>query len=91
MLDCRNAYAMRGGKAFTAHNNREMLRINHYITKSLEDLEEKCRKGYPDGMPNAGFERQLEPFREALEEDYSIKEYADIVRKKMQNEKGSGI
>ena len=91
VLDCRNAYAMRGGKAFTAHNNREIFRINHYITRSLEDLEEKCRKGYPDGMPNADFEEQMKPFREAQEEDRSIKEYADIVRKKMQNEKGHGI
>ena len=78
----RNAYAWGLARAFTYHNNREIFRINHYVTKSLEDLRFKCARGVPSGAPNPVYENMLAPFRETLEDDYSIKEYADIVREK---------
>lgn len=36
------------GGATTRTNSIERIRLNHYWTKSLEDLNEKCRKGRPD-------------------------------------------
>lgn len=79
-MDNTCAFIGGGGRAFTAVNHKDVFRINHYATKSLEDLTEKCRRGYPDGTPNAVLENQLLPFREPLTEDYAIKPYADIVR-----------
>ena len=35
----------RSTRAFSLKNNREIFRINHYCTKSLEDLRAKCAKG----------------------------------------------
>ena len=68
------------GRAFTEVNHREVFRINHYCTKSLEDLKVKCARGYPDGSPNAVFEKQLRPFKEEQTEDRAIKPYEEIVR-----------
>lgn len=68
------------GRAFTATNCRDVFRINHYSTRSLEDLEQKCRRGYADGAPNAVMEEQLRPFAEPLIEDAAIRRYADLVR-----------
>lgn len=70
-------------RAFSRNNHHEIMRINHYMTKSLEDLREKCRRGYADGVSNAVFSHQLNPFEDPLIEDYSIKPYANLVRKKI--------
>lgn len=80
-IDNRNAYAPSAGRAFTANNHTDIFRINHYSTKSLEDLEEKCARGYADGASNLDYERALQPFRGPLVEDDVIKPYADLVRK----------
>ncbi len=61
--------------AFTARNSTEKLRINHYITKSLEDLREKGKRGYPDGMPNNVFEESVNRFNVPLIEDDSIRRF----------------
>lgn len=82
IIDNRYAFVYGSGRAFTAHNHRDIFRINHYITRSIEDLEEKCRRGYADGAPNTEVEKQLSNFNAPLEEDLSIKPYADIVREK---------
>ena len=79
-VDNHHAYVPNSGRAFTAHNHRDVFRINHYRTKSIEDLEEKCRRGYADGAPNAEIEDLLGIYREPLVEDHSIKLYADMVR-----------
>ena len=76
-----SAFIEGGGRAFTATNYRDVFRINHYSTKSLEDLEQKCKRGYPDGTPNAVLSEQLRPFAEPLIEDATIRPYADAVRK----------
>ncbi len=80
-----SAYIEGSGRAFTATNHGSVFRINHYSTKSLEDLEYKCRRGYPDGAPNAVFENQLLPFREPLVEDLAIQPYADLVRERYES------
>ena len=72
----------RSTRAFSLMNNREIFRINHYNSKSLEDLREKCRKGYPDGSPNAKYDDQVRIVDCPMIEDYSIKPYADYVRER---------
>ena len=67
------------GRAFTGINHRDVFRINHYITRSYEDLEEKCIRGYPDGSPNAVFADQLKLFETTLVQDDTIGNYADKV------------
>jgi len=66
------------GRAFTAVNKRKTFRINHYSTKSLEDLREKCKRGYPDGHANAVFEEQLAIYDKPLCRD---REILDIARR----------
>ena len=67
-------------RAFSFHNKRDVFRINHYTTKSLEDLRIKCQRGFPDGSPNADFDNSLRPFDCPLAEDHVIMRYADAVR-----------
>ena len=82
MIDNRNAYKPAAGRAFSDVNHRKVFRINHYITKSIEDLETKVARGYPDGSPNTTFDDQLRPFRDPLTEDHVVKRYADMIREK---------
>ena len=82
-IDNTNAFIEKAGRAFTSENRRDVLRINHYRTKSLEELEEKCSRGYADGSPKAGYQRLLQLYDAPLVEDHSIKPYADIVREKL--------
>lgn len=70
-------------KAFTNKNNVEKLRINHYITKSLEDLKEKGMRGYPDGMPSNVFEESVQRFNVPLIEDRTIFKFIPTLKKKM--------
>ena len=79
-IDNRNSYSTGGGRAFTEVNHREIFRINHYNTRSLEDLREKCERGFADGSPNTIYKKALEPFESGVTEDKVIKPYADIVR-----------
>ena len=69
--------------AFTNSNNVEKLRINHYITKSLEDLREKGRRGYPDGMPPNVFEESVKRFEVPLIEDRVIFRFIPSLKEKL--------
>ena len=80
-IDNYSSYLEAAARAFTEVNHREMFRINHYLTKSHEDLRAKCARGYPDGSPNAVFENYLDAFKsEKMTEDRVIQPYAEIVR-----------
>ncbi len=70
-------------RGFTDNNSVEKLRINHYITKSLEDLREKGRRGYPDGMPANVFEESVQRFEVPLIEDRSISRFIAPLKEKM--------
>lgn len=85
----RNGYAIgedgvpldnRSNRAFSLKHHRELFRINHYCTRSLEDLREKCRKGRADGSPDADYDNLLRQFDYPMIQDYAVKPYADIVR-----------
>lgn len=65
-----------------ALNNNSTFRVNHYMTKSMEDLRAKCDRGSAAGSKVKELEGQLAAFREPMAEDLTIKPYADIVREK---------
>ena len=82
-IDNYNAYRKGAGRAFTPKNYRDVFRINHYRTRSLEDLRNKCARGTADGAPDKDFQIQLRPFEAPLVEDKSIIPYADMVRERI--------
>ncbi len=69
--------------AFTSVNSVEKLRINHYITKSVEDLREKRMRGYPDGMPPNNVDESLERFKVDLIEDKVIAGFVEELKKRL--------
>lgn len=75
MIDGTAAYIKDYGYAFTHQNHRSKLRINHYITKSKEELRTKCQRGYPDGAVNPNYEISLARFDVPLMKDYQIVEF----------------
>ncbi|MBP5294709.1 MAG: glycosyltransferase family 2 protein [Lachnospiraceae bacterium] len=81
IIDNFSSFSEQAGRVFTKVNHRAVFRVNHYSTRSLEDLRVKCERGYPDGSANAVFEEQLRIYRDPQTEDFTIKAYADLVRK----------
>ena len=75
-----NAFVKRLARAFTPENRRDVFRINHYYTRSVEDLRNKCERGSADGVPSRQMEQCLQMFEVPLGIDFTIKPYADIVR-----------
>lgn len=76
-------YGVKGERlAFTEHNSCKKLKINHYITKSLEDLRKKGKRGYPDGMPNNVFDESVQRFNVPLKEDLAIQKFVPRLKEK---------
>jgi len=63
-------YAPKSSMTCTMFNNCNILRINHYWTKSEEELRTKCQRGYPDGHPNPEYDSILARVDFPLIEDY---------------------
>ena len=81
-IDNYAAMVMRSGRAFTRCHRHDTFRINHYCTRSLEDFEEKRKRGSANGNSNPD---RLDPLIPAFEDrgfshDHTIKPYADAVR-----------
>ncbi len=49
-------YVSGSGAAFTGENKTKYIRINHYWTKSEQDLREKCSRGYAAGSFSPDYE-----------------------------------
>ena len=77
------AYIERAGRVFTPKNYRDVLRINHYNTKSLEEFRVKMARGYADGSPNADYNKKMRVYEVPLVEDYEIKPFANFVREQI--------
>lgn len=75
------------GYACTNRNNVEFIRINHYWTKSKQDLREKCERGYPDSKKKPDYESILKRLDFPLTEDSTIIEYINNLNN-LQNERG---
>lgn len=82
-LDNCYSYMPQAGRAFSEFNNHSVFRLNHYHSKSVEDLKRKCERGYADGANNLPFEETLRSYDVPQIQDYAIKPFADIVREKM--------
>ena len=67
------------GRACTLVNSSEKIRINHYWTKSLDELKIKCNRGYPDGTSNPQYERTLERVNYPLVEDNITDRFANKI------------
>lgn len=81
IIDGRAAFKPGLGRAFTVFNHRKVFRINHYVTRSEDDLREKCLRGYPDGHANAVFEDELALFENVkLVEDKEICKFANELK-----------
>ncbi len=65
--------------AFTSNNNVSRLRINHYMTKSIEDLIAKGKRGYPDGMPANKFQESIDRFNVPLKKDDTILRFLPLL------------
>ena len=63
-------YAPKSTMKCTMFNSCNFLRINHYWTKSEEELRIKCQRGYADGCDNPVYERTLARVDFPLKEDY---------------------
>lgn len=63
-------YVRNSSMSCTMFNHTSKLRINHYWTKSEEELRIKCNRGYPDGHSNPDFTRILERLNFPLVEDW---------------------
>lgn len=66
--------------AFTSHSNISRIRINHYITKSFEDLIEKGKRGYPDGMPSNKYQESVDRFNVPLVRDEIILRFLPLLK-----------
>ncbi len=60
------------GRATTAHNSTKLIRINHYWTKSLEELREKCNRGYAAGRDDPQYNNILKRLNYPLVEDEEL-------------------
>lgn len=63
------------GMACTFSNSIKKIRINHYWTRSLEELQAKCMRGYADITENPEYERILKRIEYPMIEDRSILKY----------------
>lgn len=64
------------GRGCTFSNSISKIRINHYWTKSMDELMTKCNRGYPDGTSNPQYEKTLERVNYPLIEDNVIDRFA---------------
>ena len=65
-------FVVKNQYACTYKHNSSKFAINHYWTKSLEELKAKCNRGYADGAVNANYERTLERLKGEKMEDTRI-------------------
>jgi len=69
------------GAAFTEENKTKHIRINHYWTKSEQDLQEKCNRGYAAGSFSPDYEDIMKRLDYPQKADYAIAEYVPDIKK----------
>lgn len=70
-------YAGSGSMTCTMENHCGVIRINHYWTKSKEELRQKCSRGYADGNQNPVYDSILKRLDFPMTEDFSIERFLD--------------
>ena len=71
-LDGSNMLVPGQGRAITKKNSTNKIRINHYCTKSLEELEAKCKRGYAAGKDEPQYNKLLARLNYPLMEDREL-------------------
>lgn len=74
-------YVSGSGPAFTGENKRRDIRINHYWTKSEQDLLEKCARGYAAGSFSPDYENIMKRLDYPQKEDDFILKYVPEIQK----------
>lgn len=74
-------YISASGAAFTGENNTQKIRINHYWTKSEEELHKKCDRGYAAGSFSPDYENIMRRLDYPLKVDKSIEPYILDIKK----------
>lgn len=84
-IDTKWMFVSNSGPAFTGVNKTERIRINHYWTKSKQELAEKCNRGYAAGGFSPDYENILKRVDYPQMRDESAKKYVDSVKKILQS------
>lgn len=74
-------YVSGSGPAFTGENKQRDIRINHYWTKSEQDLREKCARGYAAGSFSPDYENIMARLDYPQKEDNAILKYVQELKK----------
>lgn len=76
-------YVSGSGPAFTGENRINKIRINHYWTKSEQELREKVNRGYPSGNLNPDFENIMKRIDYPQMKDEAIIKYIAKIKEEM--------
>lgn len=82
-IDTKWMYVGGSGAAFTETNKVEYIRINHYWTKSEQDLKEKCERGYASGGFNPDYENIMKRLDYPKKTDDAISVHIPAIKEKM--------
>lgn len=74
-------YVSGSGAAFTGENRTQHIRINHYWTKSQEDLREKCNRGYAAGSFSPDYESIMKRLDYPQSVDETIVPFTEEIKK----------
>lgn len=76
-------YISGSGCAFTQKNKTEHIRINHYWTKSEQELKEKCNRGYPAGNFSPVYEDIMKRLNYPQKTDWTIAEHIPKIKENL--------
>ena len=76
-------YTSGSGPAFTEKNKTNKIRINHYWTKSEQDLHDKCNRGYAAGSFSPDYENIMKRLDYPQKVDNTIGKYVPKIKETM--------
>ncbi len=79
-------YVSGSGAAFTGENKTKRIRINHYWTRSEQDLREKCDRGYAAGSFSPDYQNIMSRLAYPQMMDYAIEPYVAEVKRLLEEE-----
>lgn len=77
-------YVSGSGPAFTGKNSTRTIRINHYWTKSEQDLLEKCNRGYAAGGFNPDYDGIMKRLDYPQKEDRIMEKFVPDIKRVLQ-------
>ncbi|MGN0473413.1 MAG: glycosyltransferase family 2 protein [Lachnospiraceae bacterium] len=79
-IDTMWMYTSNSGPAFSGEHKKRKIWINHYWTRSEQDLLEKCQRGYASGGFNPKYENIMKQLDYPLVDNYSIERFVRPVK-----------